>query len=105
ARPRARLRPRLAAGDRGARLRLADRPRAGLRRRGAARPGWLSNPSTPTSGRPAAGVADRFVGVDVGTTGARAVVFDREGRSLGEAAREYHLYTPRPSWAEQDPLE
>jgi gluconokinase len=47
-------------------------------------------------------VAERFVGVDVGTTGARAVVFDREGRPLAEATREYPLYTPRPSWAEQD---
>jgi gluconokinase len=42
------------------------------------------------------------VGVDLGTTGARAVVFDGAARPLGETAREYPLYTPRPGWAEQD---
>ncbi|HEY3108405.1 MAG TPA: gluconokinase [Chloroflexota bacterium] len=50
-------------------------------------------------------MAEHFVGVDVGTTGARAVVFDRDARPLAEATREYRLYTPRPSWAEQDALE
>jgi gluconokinase len=53
----------------------------------------------------AAGTVERFVGVDVGTTGARAVVFDRDGRPLAEANREYPLYTPRPGWAEQDAVE
>lgn len=43
-----------------------------------------------------------FLGVDVGTTGARVVVFDQDARPLAEATREYALYTPRPSWAEQD---
>jgi gluconokinase len=46
-----------------------------------------------------------FVGVDVGTTGARAVVFDHDAKPLAEATQEYALYTPRPSWAEQDASE
>lgn len=48
---------------------------------------------------------DLFVGLDLGTTGARAVVFDRDARQLGEADEEYPLHTPRPGWAEQDPAE
>jgi gluconokinase len=43
-----------------------------------------------------------FLGVDLGTTGVRAVVFDAAAKSLGEATREYPLHTPRPGWAEQD---
>jgi gluconokinase len=49
-----------------------------------------------------AGSTQHFVGVDLGTTGARAAVFDGAGRPLGETTREYPLYTPRPGWAEQD---
>ncbi|HEX2033198.1 MAG TPA: gluconokinase [Chloroflexota bacterium] len=43
------------------------------------------------------------IGWDIGTTGARAVVFDLQGRQRQVAAAEYPLHTPRPGWAEQDP--
>ena len=43
------------------------------------------------------------IGLDVGTTGCKAIVFDAEGRVLGQASREYEIRTPRPNWAEQDP--
>lgn len=43
-----------------------------------------------------------FVGLDLGTTGVRAVVFDGAAKQLGEATREYPLHTPRSGWAEQD---
>ena len=46
---------------------------------------------------------EAVIGVDIGTTGVRAVVFDLEGRALGEAYREVRLSTPRPDRAEQDP--
>ena len=46
---------------------------------------------------------DRFVGIDLGTTGVRTVVVDREGALLADASLEYPLLTPRPGWAEQDP--
>jgi xylulokinase len=43
------------------------------------------------------------VGVDVGTTGTRAVVIDDRGVPVAEATAGYPLLTPRPRWTEQDP--
>jgi xylulokinase len=44
-----------------------------------------------------------LVGLDVGTTGVKAVAISPEGRVLASASEEYALSTPRPGWAEQDP--
>ena len=44
-----------------------------------------------------------LVGIDVGTTGAKALLIDEEGRVLASEMTEYPMYTPRPQWAEQDP--
>src|SRR5262245_2310808 len=45
-----------------------------------------------------------LLGIDVGTTGTRAIVVDAaDGRVIAGATSEYPLYTPRPLWAEQDP--
>jgi xylulokinase len=45
-----------------------------------------------------------LVGVDVGTSGLKALAIDEEtGRTEASATREYPLSTPRPGWAEQDP--
>ena len=44
-----------------------------------------------------------LIGLDIGTSGAKAVVIDRDGRLLAWAGREYPLHTPRPGWAEEDP--
>jgi xylulokinase len=44
----------------------------------------------------------RLVGLDVGTTGVKAVAISPEGDVLGRAERGYELATPRPGWAEQD---
>ena len=44
---------------------------------------------------------DVLVAVDVGTSGARAVAFDIEGRRLLEIRRAYPTREPRPGWAEQ----
>ena len=46
-----------------------------------------------------------WIGVDVGTTGVRAVAYEADGHSHGAASREYRLYTPQPDWAEEDPSE
>jgi ribulose kinase len=43
------------------------------------------------------------IGVDGGTEGLRAFVFDLEGRPLGTHATPYRTDFPEPSWAEQDP--
>jgi xylulokinase len=45
----------------------------------------------------------RLLGLDVGTSSAKGVVVDEEGRVLAEAERGYPLSTPHPGWAEQDP--
>ena len=48
--------------------------------------------------------ADRsLVGLDVGTTGVKAVAISPRGEVLGSAERGYALSTPQPGWAEQDP--
>ena len=46
-----------------------------------------------------------WIGIDIGTTGVRAIAYQPDGKSLAEASQEYPLYTPQPSWAEQDPDE
>lgn len=45
----------------------------------------------------------RLVGVDVGTTGVKALALSPDGEVLARAEEEYELSTPRPGWAEQDP--
>jgi xylulokinase len=44
-----------------------------------------------------------LLGIDVGTTSAKALVVDLEGNVVAEATNEYPLSMPRPLWAEQDP--
>jgi xylulokinase len=44
-----------------------------------------------------------LVGLDVGTSGVKAVAISRSGQVLARAERGYGLSTPRPGWAEQDP--
>lgn len=43
------------------------------------------------------------IGVDIGTTGCRAVIYLPDGQLLANVAAEYRLYTPRAGWAEQQP--
>ena len=46
-----------------------------------------------------------LVGIDIGTTSAKAVLADESGRVLRSASVEYALSTPRPGWSEQDPAD
>jgi xylulokinase len=46
----------------------------------------------------------RFLGMDIGTGGTRAVVVDATGRVIASAAAEHAPFrTEHPGWAEQDP--
>src|ERR1700752_786714 len=44
-----------------------------------------------------------LVGLDVGTSGVKALKLSPEGRVLARAEEEYPLSIPQPGWAEQDP--
>src|SRR3954454_23294160 len=43
------------------------------------------------------------VGLDVGTSGVKALAVDQDGEVVAGAEVAYDLSTPRPGWAEQDP--
>ncbi|MFP4055379.1 MAG: FGGY-family carbohydrate kinase [Candidatus Brocadiia bacterium] len=43
-----------------------------------------------------------ILGLDIGTTGTKAVVFAPDGQVLASAYQEYPLLFPRPGWAELD---
>lgn len=45
----------------------------------------------------------RLIGLDIGTSSAKAVAIDEKGTLLGIASREYSLSVPQPGWAEQNP--
>jgi xylulokinase len=48
-------------------------------------------------------VTQALIGLDVGTTGVKAIASSHDGRVLASASEEYALSTPQPGWAEQDP--
>ena len=43
-----------------------------------------------------------IMGLDIGTSGCKALVFDSDGTLLASASREYDVNFPYPQWAEQD---
>lgn len=43
-----------------------------------------------------------LMGVDEGTTGCKAILFNEEGRQIASTSREYPSYYPQPGWVEQD---
>lgn len=45
------------------------------------------------------------MGLDVGTSGTKAVAIDESGKLVASALVEYPLLTPKPGWAEQPPAE
>ncbi len=45
------------------------------------------------------------LGIDLGTSGTKTVLFDQEGRAQASSTVEYPMYQPHNGWAEQDPLD
>ncbi len=44
-----------------------------------------------------------LIGIDVGTSGTKSVLFDTQGKEFASCTVEYPLYQPKNGWAEQDP--
>ncbi len=44
-----------------------------------------------------------LLGIDLGTSGVKALLIDEAGNTLASVTREYPIYTPKPLWSEQDP--
>lgn len=45
----------------------------------------------------------KLLGIDVGTSGCKALLIDENGKVLAQGAAEYPLSVPQPLWAEQNP--
>lgn len=43
-----------------------------------------------------------LIGVDIGTSGTKTVLFDEQGNTVASATVEYPMYQPQNGWAEQD---
>jgi xylulokinase len=46
-----------------------------------------------------------LLGIDVGTTGSKALLVDADGLVKASATSEYPMFTPHPLWAEQNPTD
>lgn len=46
-----------------------------------------------------------ILSIDQGTTGSRVVVYDKTGKRIASAYKEFPQYFPKPSWVEHDPEE
>ena len=44
-----------------------------------------------------------LLGIDVGTSATKTVLFDEQGQALASHTEGYPMMTPRSAWAEQDP--
>ncbi|MFW6133420.1 MAG: xylulokinase [Planctomycetota bacterium] len=44
-----------------------------------------------------------YLGIDVGTSGTKALIMDAKAKVLATATGEHAISTPRPGWSEQDP--
>lgn len=46
-----------------------------------------------------------LLGIDLGTSGVKALLIDASGKALASATVEYPLHTPKPLWSEQEPAD
>jgi len=68
-----------------------------------ARKSKVQSPRSKTSPKPKVQTTELLLGLDVGTTGLKALLVDRTGRVVSEALSEYPMSSPQPLWAEQNP--
>jgi glycerol kinase len=50
-------------------------------------------------------VPTHLLALDQGTSSSRSIVFDRSGRIVASAQREFRQIYPQPGWVEHDPIE
>src|SRR5215213_6166194 len=62
-------------------------------------PGWMSG-SVSRGEYVMAG--DYVLAIDQGTTSSRAIVFNHDSATVGEAQQEFTQHYPRPGWVEHD---
>ena len=43
-----------------------------------------------------------ILAIDAGTTSSRAILFDKNGKSIGVSQHEFKQYFPKESWVEHD---
>src|SRR3954465_4249353 len=46
-----------------------------------------------------------LLGIDIGTSGTKTLISDDDGKVLANAMAEHPIFSPKPGWSEQDPLE
>lgn len=46
-----------------------------------------------------------YIGIDIGTTAIKAMVFTKEGKVVNHCCMSYEMYHPQPDWSVQKPLE
>ena len=44
-----------------------------------------------------------FIGIDLGTSGLRAILVDQIGNCIASSESKYEVSNPNPGWSEQDP--
>lgn len=46
-----------------------------------------------------------LIGIDIGTSGTKTVLFDLNGKTIASVTKEYPMYQPKIGWAEQNPAD
>lgn len=46
-----------------------------------------------------------LLGIDIGTSGTKTLICDYRGKVLATATAEHDIYSPKPGWSEQDPVQ
>ena len=44
-----------------------------------------------------------LIGIDIGTSGTKTVLFDERGKTIVSSTAEYPMFQPQNGWAEQNP--